>query len=160
MRYLSVSQKTLMAGKRPISEETCFLWMRVPAHLQSQRPCCCSVTRSCPTRCDPMDCSTPGFPVLHYLHRAPVPYMLPLASDAHFSQQGTSQAICLGFHLLKPHSPALGLAGTSRVPQPHCPGNPCPTFSNGVSSCARGEVARESALSLLDMLAFCHPVER
>ena len=24
-----------------------------------------SVTRSCPTLCDPMDCSTPGFPVLH-----------------------------------------------------------------------------------------------
>ena len=27
----------------------------------------CSVTKSCPTICDPMDCSTPGFPVLHYL---------------------------------------------------------------------------------------------
>ena len=29
--------------------------------------CCCSVARSCSTLCDPMDCSTPGFPVLHYL---------------------------------------------------------------------------------------------
>ena len=28
--------------------------------------CCCSVTQSCPTLCDPMDCSTPGFPVLHH----------------------------------------------------------------------------------------------
>ena len=28
---------------------------------------CFSVTKSCPTLCDPMDCSTPGFPVLHYL---------------------------------------------------------------------------------------------
>ena len=28
---------------------------------------CCSVTKSCPTLCEPMDCSTPGFPVLHYL---------------------------------------------------------------------------------------------
>ena len=27
----------------------------------------CSVTKSCPTLCDPMDCSTPGFPVFHYL---------------------------------------------------------------------------------------------
>ena len=27
----------------------------------------CSVARLCPTPCDPMDCSTPGFPVLHYL---------------------------------------------------------------------------------------------
>ena len=29
--------------------------------------CCCSVAKSCPTLCDPMDCSTPGFPVLHHL---------------------------------------------------------------------------------------------
>ena len=28
---------------------------------------CCSVTKSCPALCDPMDCSTPGFPVLPYL---------------------------------------------------------------------------------------------
>ena len=26
---------------------------------------CCSVAQSCPTLCDPMNCSTPGFPVLH-----------------------------------------------------------------------------------------------
>ena len=29
--------------------------------------CCCLVTQLCPTLCDPMDCSTPGFPVPHYL---------------------------------------------------------------------------------------------
>ena len=29
--------------------------------------CCCSVTQSCPTLCDPMNCSTPGFLVLHHL---------------------------------------------------------------------------------------------
>ena len=29
--------------------------------------CCCSVAQSCPTLCDPVDCSTPGFPVLHHL---------------------------------------------------------------------------------------------
>ena len=28
---------------------------------------CCSVNQSCPTLCSPMDCSMPGFPVLHYL---------------------------------------------------------------------------------------------
>ena len=28
--------------------------------------CCCSGTRSCPILCDPMDCSMPGLPVLHY----------------------------------------------------------------------------------------------
>ena len=26
-----------------------------------------SVSQSCPTLCDPVDCSTPGFPVLHHL---------------------------------------------------------------------------------------------
>ena len=31
-------------------------------------PCCCySVAQLCPTLWDPMDCSTPGFPVLHHL---------------------------------------------------------------------------------------------
>ena len=29
--------------------------------------CCCSVTKSYPTLCDPKDCNTPGFPVFQYL---------------------------------------------------------------------------------------------
>ena len=29
--------------------------------------CCCSVAKSCPTLCNSMDCSPPGFPVPHYL---------------------------------------------------------------------------------------------
>ena len=29
--------------------------------------CCCSLAQSCPTLCEPMDCSTSSFPVLHYL---------------------------------------------------------------------------------------------
>ena len=28
---------------------------------------CCSITQSCPTLCNPMDCNTPGFAILHYL---------------------------------------------------------------------------------------------
>ena len=28
---------------------------------------CCLVTKSCPTLCNPMDCSTPGFPVHHQM---------------------------------------------------------------------------------------------
>ena len=31
--------------------------------------CCCLITKSCPTVCDPMEGSTPGFPVLYYLYR-------------------------------------------------------------------------------------------
>ena len=47
-------------------------WLR----LYSCSPCvclyvlqpwyCCSVAKSCPTLCDRMGCSTPGFPVLHH----------------------------------------------------------------------------------------------
>ena len=37
----------------------------IPAYLSSS--CCCSVAKSCLTFRDPMDCNTPGFPVLHYL---------------------------------------------------------------------------------------------
>ena len=33
--------------------------------------CCCSVTKSCLTFCDPMDCSMPGFPVPHHLPELP-----------------------------------------------------------------------------------------
>ena len=29
--------------------------------------CCCLVAHSCPTLCNPKDCSMPGFPVLHQL---------------------------------------------------------------------------------------------
>ena len=29
--------------------------------------CCCCFANLCPTLCEPMDCSIPGFPVLHYL---------------------------------------------------------------------------------------------
>ena len=36
--------------------------------LQTCTPhCCCSVTKSCPTSSNPMNCSKLGFPVLHYL---------------------------------------------------------------------------------------------
>ena len=35
--------------------------------LQLLHPFLLSVTQWCPTLCEPMDCSTPGFPVLHHL---------------------------------------------------------------------------------------------
>ena len=31
------------------------------------RKSCCLVSQSCLTLCNPMNCSTPGFPVLHHL---------------------------------------------------------------------------------------------
>ena len=48
--------------------------MQMPAFNPFMRPegelsdhCCSSVTQSRLTPCDPTDCSTPGFPVLHRL---------------------------------------------------------------------------------------------
>ena len=35
--------------------------------ITSLRCCCCSVAKLCMILCNPMDCSTPGFPVLHNL---------------------------------------------------------------------------------------------
>ena len=49
---------------------TCILFLfalRFSCKHISSASCCHSVTKLCPTLCDPMDCSTPGFPVLHYL---------------------------------------------------------------------------------------------
>ena len=37
--------------------------------------CCCSVAKSCLTLCHPMDCSKPGFPVLHCLPEFAQPHV-------------------------------------------------------------------------------------
>ena len=42
------------------------IYVLILEYYQTILRCCCSVTKSCPTLCDPMNCSTPGFPVLHY----------------------------------------------------------------------------------------------
>ena len=58
-----------------------------------------SVTQSCPTLCDAMDCSMPGFPILHYL---------PEFAKTHV--HGVIDAI-QPFHLLSiPSPPAFNLS--------------------------------------------------
>ena len=61
--------------------------------------CCCSVTQSCLTLCNPRDCSTPGFPVLHHL--------LELA-QTHVYQVG--DAIQTSHPLSSPSPPAFNLS--------------------------------------------------
>ena len=41
-------------------------WFFSPANFPGPSCCCCSVAKSCLTLCNPIDCSTPGPPVLHY----------------------------------------------------------------------------------------------
>ena len=57
-------------GKIPLSHYLSLytLSMRTSfLHGAGQSIYCFSVAQSCPTLCDPMDCTTPGFPVLHHL---------------------------------------------------------------------------------------------
>ena len=60
---------------------------------------CCSIPQSCLTVCDPMDCSTPGFPVLHHLPEFTQTYV-------HWAGEAIQP-----FHSLLPSSPpALNLS--------------------------------------------------
>ena len=70
--------------------------------LHVVRYCCCSVAQSCPTLCDPMDRSTPGFPVLHHL---------PELGQTHVHQVG--DAIELSHPLLPSSPPAFNLSQLS-----------------------------------------------
>ena len=58
-----------------------------------------SVTQSCPTLCDPMNCSTPGLPVYH---------QLPESTQTHVHQ--VSDAIQPSHPLLSPSPPAFSLS--------------------------------------------------
>ena len=60
---------------------------------------CCSVIQSCLTVCDPVDCSMPGFPVLHHLPEL-----------AHTHAHWVSEAIQSYCRLLSPSSPAFNLS--------------------------------------------------
>ena len=59
-----------LLGKRNASKRSgCLFWVTLWILWYSRNPgsSFCSVAKLCPTLCDPMDCSAPGFPVLHYL---------------------------------------------------------------------------------------------
>ena len=61
--------------------------------------CYCSVAKSCLTLCNPVDCSTPGFPVLH---------CLPEFAQTHVRE--VSDAIQSSHPLLTPSPPAFSLS--------------------------------------------------
>ena len=67
-------------------------FLRIPTLPQNRwnnPPIHCSVTQSCLTLCNPMDCSTPGFPVLHHhpqfaqIHVHWVQWCHPAISSSH-----------------------------------------------------------------------------
>ena len=96
---------------------SCFKSLTSVSSLNPHNPkgslticCCCSGAKSCPTLCDPMNCSTPGFPVLYYL---------PEFAQTHVHLVG--DAIQPSHPLVTPFSscpqsfPALGSFPTSRL---------------------------------------------
>ena len=69
------------------------------SYVKSKKKSSCSVTQLCPTLCDPMDCSTPGFPVLHHL-------LDPAQTHVHW----VGNAIQPSCPLLPPFPPAFRLS--------------------------------------------------
>ena len=65
--------------------------------------CCCSVSQSCLTLCNPMDCSTPGLPVLHYLLEFG-------QTHVHWVDYDTQPS----YRLLSPSPPTFSLSPASR----------------------------------------------
>ena len=75
-------------------------WNGLPLALrQCIYCCCCSFTKSCSTLCNPMDCSTPGSSVLHYL-----------PEFAQILVHGVDDAIQPSHPLSFPSPPALNLS--------------------------------------------------
>ena len=62
-----------------------------------------SVAQSCPTLCDPVDCSTPGFPALHHLPELALTTQLPLLISSE-----TQSLLGLKFSLI--HDPYNGVS--------------------------------------------------
>ena len=56
-------------GDDPLRQGREWSWVTPKGHGSQAGPTlsCCSVAQSCLTLCNPMDCSTPGFPVILYL---------------------------------------------------------------------------------------------
>ena len=57
--------KTYVLGSRDLCAE--FFTEALFMIAKNWKTAFSSVAQSCPTLCDPMDCSTPGFPILHQL---------------------------------------------------------------------------------------------
>ena len=81
---------------------TCYNQLPLKAKMTHH---CHSVAKPCPTLWDPMDCSTPGFPVLH---------CAPEFAKIHVHWVG--DAVQLYHPLLPPFPPALNLPASGSLP--------------------------------------------
>ena len=102
--WLHLGPKNEKKPERSFPEQTyiiahpCEIDLHKGMGLLLNLACCCSVSKSCLTLWDPMYCSRPGFPVLHYL--------LEFAqTHIHWVDDAIQP-----FHPLSPSSPALNLS--------------------------------------------------
>ena len=58
------THSSILAWKIPLCK-CVYIYLSIYIHIYVY--VLCLVAQSCPTLCNPMDCSLPGFPVLHYL---------------------------------------------------------------------------------------------
>ena len=100
--YNQVKKKLWGEKERSREMKITALGIQLPTEIAGniRLPCqFSSVTQSCPTLCDPMDCSTPAFPV-----------HLQLPELAQTRVHWVSDAIQPSYPLLSPSSPAFSLS--------------------------------------------------
>ena len=99
-RYL-LNPSSLMCHLRELSVYLSF-WYELLIHFCKSIKvlCCCSVMQLCPTLCNPMDCNTPGLPVLHHC---------PKFAQVHV--HCINDAVQLS-HSLTPSCPSVPASGT------------------------------------------------
>ena len=93
--YMTTEKTMCLTMHTFVSKVISLLFNTLPRH----KDCCCLVTQSCPAICDPMDCSMPGFPVLHHLPQF-----------ARTQVHCVCNAIQPSHPLVLPSSPALNLS--------------------------------------------------
>ena len=96
--------------RESISPEDCLVWLPSSPCPTPSLFCCCPVAKSCPTLCDPMDCSTPDLPVPHHLPDF-APSSCPLQQGCHPIK---SSSVTL-FSFCFPSFPALGSFSVSQL---------------------------------------------
>ena len=107
-RYLSVllilcptHQTSSPLCIQQLTSVVCITWALHPLAPSINCSCCCSVAKSCLTLSDPMDCSMPDFPDLHYLPefaQTHVHWVSDATQSSHSLSPSSPLALCLSQH--------------------------------------------------------------
>ena len=87
---------------------SCCFFFNSMYYLGRKLQCCCSVAQSSPTLCNPMDCSTPDFPVLHHLQELAQIYVKSVMLSNHLILCHPLLLLCHPLLLLPSVFPSMG----------------------------------------------------